>query len=143
MKRSAGFLAVLMFSAVVTILLTNSSSAIGGNCQGKLVGNAYDCVFEISNGTTETTCVDFETGGLSSSFDLFRGTDNYGCACQTTGSFKSPSFDASANAFECATISGLEITGKVAGDKLSGQGSASAGESSVFSCTKRTTPGCG
>src|SRR5208282_6931027 len=63
MKRSAGFLTVLMFSAVVTILLTNSSSAMGGNCQDKLVGNSYDCVFELSNGTTETTCVDFEMGG--------------------------------------------------------------------------------
>jgi|SRR5208282_1564175 len=52
-----------MFSAVVTILLTNSSSAMGGNCEDKLVGNSYDCVFELSNGTTETTCVDFEMGG--------------------------------------------------------------------------------
>jgi hypothetical protein len=142
MRRSASFPAVLMFSAIVTVLLANSSSAEagGGNCQAKLVGNAYDCDLEFSDTSPVTVCGDFFTGGLSSNFDffIFPGGD-YGCACETKGSFKSPSFDASASAFECVSESGFQFNGKVTSDKLSGQGTGADGESIDFRCKRRTT----
>jgi len=147
MKRSVSFPAVLMFSVVVTFLLANLSSAKagGGNCQTKLAGNSYTCVVTFSDSPPADDCFEFATGGLSSLFDLHReeGDLDYGCACQTTGSSKSPSFDASANAFECAADpvgEGFEITGKVKGHKLSGQANNSTGESAVFTCTLSATP---
>ncbi len=138
MRRSTGFLAVLMFSALLTNL--SSAEAGGENCQAKLVGNSYNCVFELSDGTSETFCVEFGTGGSSSNFDLFLPpSTDYGCACQATGSFKSPKFNGSASAFECDGVNfGTQIDGKVASKKISGEGSIYSGESFVFSCEKIT-----
>jgi len=136
MKRSAGFLTVLMFSALLTNL--SSAEAGGGNCQAKLGGTSYNCDFEISNGTSQTFCVEFGTGGASSNFDLFiPPSTDYGCACLATGSFKSPKFNGSASAFECVGDDfGTQLDGKVAGKKISGEGNNYLGESIVFSCVK-------
>ncbi len=136
MKRSASFLAVLMFFAVVAVLLANSPSAEAGeNCQDKLVGKAYNCDFKFSNETSTTYCLEFVTGGSSSNFDLLIGlSGDFGCACQATGSFKSPKFDASASAFECADDFGDQLDGKVASKTISGEGTAYDGVSIVFSC---------
>ena len=142
MRRSASFLAVVMFSAFVTGLLASSSSAVaGGNCQDKLVGNAYDCTEKIASGSFDV-CWEFATGGSSANFDLSLDVStDYGCACLAKGSFKSPSFDASSSGFECVGSSiHFEWQGKVSGDKLSGQGSDSTGGSVVFRCTKRSSP---
>jgi len=142
MRRSASFLAVLMFSALLANL--SSAEAKGGNCQDKLVGNAYDCTEKDSGGGTSPICWEFATGGSSSNFDLYLGDlggTDYGCACQGNGSFKSPSFNSSSNEFECVGASfDFEWHGKVSSKKLSGQGSAADGESLFFSCTERTSP---
>ena len=144
MRRSASFLAVLMFSILMTVLLADLSSAVagGGNCQDKLVGKAYDCTEKESNGMTASVCWEFATGGFSSNFDLYLDvTTDYGCACQGTGSFKSPSFNASSNKFECVGKSiYFEWQGKVSSNKISGQGLAATGETLFFSCTERSSP---
>ncbi len=136
MRRSTAFLAFLMFSALLINL--SSAEAGGGNCQAKLAGSSYTCDFKFSNGASETLCVEFGTGGVSSNFDLFiPPSTDYGCACQATGSFKSPSFNGSASAFECSGDDfGTQLDGKVAGKKISGEGSGYSGESIVFSCEK-------
>jgi hypothetical protein len=140
MRRSASFLAFLMFSIIVTVLLAKLPLVeAGGNCQAKLVGNSYDCVFEIESTSPVDFCVEFETGGISSNFDLLIEAADYGCACDNKGSFKSPSFDASGNTFECVGNGfGTEFNGKVSSDKLSGQGLTDVGTSIDFSCTKTT-----
>jgi hypothetical protein len=143
MKRSASFLPVLMFSVVVTVLLANLSpaEAAGGNCQGKLVGNSYDCNEKYSDSSSDTECYKFETGGVSQNFDIFIGFADYGCACDTTGSFNSPSFDRSSSTFEClSTLSGFLINGKLKGKKLKGQGTDVSGVSVIVACTERTSP---
>ena len=141
MKRSTSFLAVLMFSAFVPVLLVNSppANAGGGNCQDKLVGKSYTCAVEYSGGSSGVECFEFETGGLSSDFDLHRGVIDYGCTCQAQGS----SFDASGSAFECAADRlgfGYELTGKLKKNKFSGQANTSDGNAAVFKCTETATP---
>ena len=143
MKISGWFL-VVMFAAFAMGLVGNLSSAeAGGNCQDKLAGNAYDCVEKESNGMTADLCWEFETRGYSSNFDLYlAGSTDYGCGCVGTGSFKSPKFDESSSKFECVGVDAdFQWTGKVSGNKISGQGSAATGETLFFSCTKRTS-GC-
>jgi hypothetical protein len=143
MKRSAGFAAVLMLSAVVMFLLGNLSSAEakGGNCQSKLVGKAYDCEVKDSEGSTGSGCIEFESGKISIDFDLLIGSDDYGCACDTTGSFKSPKFDASSSSFECLSIAaGFLINGNVKSKKITGQSIDESGNSEILSCTERSAP---
>jgi len=142
MKRSAIFLTVLMFCAM-TLLLANWSSAEagGGNCQGKLVGKSYDCNTKYSGVSPTSDCFEFETGGFSKNFDvIIDGLVDYGCSCDTTGSFNSPSFDGSSSSFDClSTSSGFLLNGKVKGKKLSGQGTSESGDSAIFTCVERSS----
>ena len=144
MRRSATFLAVAIFSAFVAAFLGNPASfAASGNCEGKLVGNAYDCnVNDSEFGDDASGCFEFFPGSISVHFDmLYAPGGNYGCTCLAKGSVKSPSFDASANAFECVETNGdYQFGGKVKGNKLSGQGSSTDGASDLFTCTKRSSP---
>ena len=99
MKRSDGFLTILMLSAALTVLLASSPGAeAAGNCQSKLVGKSYDCSFIDNDFAPFTECWDFFTGGFSQYFDFDNGFDEYGCACNPVGS----SFNASPSAFECS-----------------------------------------
>lgn len=143
MRRSASFLAVLMFSAVVTVLLASSRSAEagGGNCQEKLEGKSFMCTLKQSTSSTPLTkCFEFVTGGISANFDLVVDGDHSGCVCDTTGSYKSPSFDSSSSSFECVDESGVQHNGKIKSKKLSGQISDVEGESLIYVCTESATP---
>ena len=137
MRRLTSFPVVLMFSAIVAALLANSTSA-EANCQAKLAGNSFDCTFKFSDGPPATVCVSFLTGGSSSNFDLLiPPSGDYGCSCETKGSFSSPSFDASGTGFECVAGFGFAFTGKVEpNNKLAGQGVGLDGEGIAFSCKK-------
>jgi hypothetical protein len=141
MRRSTNFLAILMLAVAVTLLLADLSTAEagGGNCQDKLVGNFYNCTGKESSGMSPSGCITFETGGLSSNFDLVAGSTHYGCACDTTGSFSSPSFDDSSSAFECVSDE-ISINGKVKSKKISSQIVIQSGLSEVLSCTERSSP---
>jgi hypothetical protein len=142
MKRSAIFLAVLMFSALVTVLLANFSPAEagGGNCQSKLVGKSFDCNAKDSQGGTGSACIKFESGGISKNFDLLISGDDFGCACDTTGSFNSPSFNASSSSFECLGIAaGFLTNGKVKGKKVTAQQIDESGNTDILSCTERSS----
>jgi hypothetical protein len=134
MIRSIGLLAGA--TAFCLVLLANSSTAqAGGNCQTKLVGKSYTCIEEDSVDTTETFGAEFETGGVSSDFDLYYGAADYGCTCETNGSFSSPSFDDNGTKFECVGDGNYwEVTGTVKGKKLSIQGSYILGNSAITSC---------
>ena len=145
-RRSASFQASVALSAFVTILLCAPSFAEGGSCQGKLVGNSYDCsyTFVIVGGAVRSKgdCMEFVTGGLSQNFDLVGQVgglpSDYGCACENTGSFRSP--DYAANAFQCVGNPGLvQIHGKVESNKLHGNGSDESGATIFFNCTQRST----
>jgi len=143
MRRSASFLAVLMFSAVVTVLLANSRSAEakGGNCQDKLEGKSYNCSVKSSISSMPLTrCFEFVTGGISTDFDLLVDGDDSGCVCDTTGSYKSPSFDSSSSSFECVDAAGVQHNGKIKSKKLSGQISDNLGQSLIYTCTESATP---
>ena len=145
MRQSASFPAVLIFSAVVAALLGNLSpaEAKGGNCQDKLVGISYNCTAKSTLAPTPVTfCVAFGTGGLSANFDLFvvsMVTDDLGCACDTTGSYASPSVDGSSSAFECVDKGGTQFNGKLKSKKLSGQASDAEGDSLIYTCTETAT----
>ncbi len=142
MGKLASLLAIVTCSAILMSLLASSpSSAAGGNCQAKLVGNSYACNIKASNGPTTTDCFEFSTEGMSQHFDFFDSKNNFSCACDTTGSFSSPKFDGSANAFECVDDSGTQINGKIKGKKISGQGSDIDGNSLIYTCT--LGPSCG
>jgi hypothetical protein len=139
MKLSAAFVTIVAFSTLMTVSLAEPSCAVAGDgdCQAKIAGNAYDCDFKASDGSSSTACVHVFTGGLSQDFDFgIASGDDYGCACDTKGSYKSPSYDASANEFECVTNFGDELGGKIKSGGLSGEGISSGGVSMVFSCKK-------
>jgi len=144
MRRSASFLAVLMFSILVTVLLADLSSAVagGGNCQDKLVGNSYNCSFVNSNGSSGSECIEFNVGVYSSHFDAwYGGIDEYGCACDPQGS----SFDASSNTYECSAPSSSPsnsflLIGKINGKKLSEQGLAADGFQYTETCKLSSSP---
>jgi hypothetical protein len=144
-RRSAGRLVRAVCSAVLMGLIASSpSAAAGGNCQAKLVGKSFACNIKSSNGPPTTDCFEFTTEGMSQHFDFFDSTNNFSCACDTTGSFKSPSFDGSADAYECVDGSGTQINGKLKGKKISGQGSDIDGNSLIYSCTPLPNGGsCG
>ncbi len=136
MVKTVGLSVIAMCSAFLVGLLGGSPSAVaGGNCQDKLVGNAYACSIKVSNGPAKTDCYEFTTEGESQHFDFFDSVNNYSCACDTTGSFKSPKFDGSSDAYECVDDSGTQINGKLKGKKISGQGTDIDGNSLIYTCT--------
>lgn len=126
---------------LIGLLLDSSSAAAGGNCQAKLVTKSFACEVKLSNGPAHTDCFEFNSGGVSQQFDFFNLEHSYGCACDTTGSFKSPNFDNSASGFECVDDSGDQLNGKVKGNKISGQGTDEDGNSLIYTCT--VGPSCG
>jgi len=137
MSRSASFLAVLMFSALLTSW--SSAEARGGNCQTKLVGKSYICTIKFPGASEGPACWEFETGGVSSEFDLVLNPAHYGCSCETKGPFKSPSFNSS-SAFECVdSLTGFQFHGKINSKGISGQGSNENGEPAIFNCTESAT----
>jgi hypothetical protein len=142
MMRYASFPGFLMCLVVVASLLAGSLSADAkGNCQANLVGKSYNCNFVDSNTAPFSYCVNFVTGGVSKEFDMVvDGATDYGCACQSKGSFKSPSYDTSANDFLCDSDFGTQLDGKVSSNKLSGQGIDYNGNSIEFSCHESSTP---
>jgi hypothetical protein len=134
-KRVSLFV-IAMSSALLMSLLAGSRFAVaGGNCQAKLVGKSFGCQVKFSNGPAKTDCFEFNAGGVSQYFYFFDQIGNFGCACDTTASFKSPKFDGSSDAYECVDDSGDQINGKVKGDKISGQGTDIDGNSLIYSCT--------
>jgi hypothetical protein len=140
--RLAGLLAVTLLSGFVAALLANTSSAeAGGNCQAKLVGNSYDCNEKFSTGELAGDCVQFTMlSGFPNNFSLTSG--NFGkflCACDATGSFNSPSFDASPSAFECVSGDAIEFNGALKSKKLRGQTMDSLLISGIFVCTLRSS----
>ena len=74
-------------------------------------------------------------------FDLVTAFDEFGCTCGTTGSFKSPKFNSSADVIECDDGEGSQLTGTIKGKKLGAQSVNEDGSSEIFSCTP--TPACG
>ncbi|MGB8683756.1 MAG: hypothetical protein WCD12_12800 [Candidatus Binatus sp.] len=138
MNSIGKFPTVVMFPAVVTVLFASSPSQAGGNCADKLVGNSYNCTVKANTGP-ETACFEFYTGSPSIDFNLDVDGTDYGCTCLPTGGYKSPSFDASANAFECVE-EGTQLTAKVKSKKLSGEVATVEGDSGVFACTESATP---
>ena len=137
-----GVVAVAVFSAIVMGMLANSPSA-EANCQDKLVGKSFNCNEKDSAGSPSSGCIEFETGGFSDNFDIFfsEGAD-YGFSCQTTGGFKTPSFNNSSTSVECVEPNtNFELTGALKGKKFSGGGANSSGtDSFVLSCTLSSTP---
>jgi hypothetical protein len=141
MRRPASSFVVA--AAFGMLLLGNSSAAHArGNCQAKLVGKSYNCFFTYTGGAGEPACVDFATGGLSADFDAYVGGADFGCACDSSGPAHNPSFDSSSKSFECVQPYGQFdlINGKITGKALSLQGTSSAGDSIVGSCTEQSSP---
>lgn len=147
---ASGILSMLVIAAIAPV------SFAGGNCMAKLVGSAavapgFSCNVKFSNESPQGQCWLFGKGSLSQFFDLFTEpldasspdqlSPEYGCACDTTGSFKAPLFDRSADEFECDDDQGGQLQVKVKDKKLSGQGSDDKGNAVIFSCTPNT--GCG
>ncbi|MGB0058598.1 hypothetical protein [Candidatus Binatus sp.] len=131
MARSASLLMIAMLS----VCLSSPSAVAGGSCQAKLVGKSFACNLKFSNGPATTDCFEFNAMGISQHFSFFDDTiGNFGCACDTTGPFKSPKYDSSPNSFECVDDSGTQINGKVKGDKISGQGTDIDGNSLTYTC---------
>jgi hypothetical protein len=131
----------LAFVAGVVGNPTSAQAGGGGNCQAKLVGKSYDCSAKYSNLPPTSDCFEFISGGVSQDFDLvIDGDVEYGCSCDTTGSFNSPSFDSSPTAFECvSTASSFLLNAKIKGKKVNGQGTSEGGDSVIFTCQVRTS----
>ncbi len=153
---------IAVASRIFSILVLGAAIApapllAGGNCMAKLIGSAavapgFDCNVKFSNEPSQPECWSFFAEGAPSQyFDLFTESLNsgpadllppeYGCACDTTGSFKSPRFNNSSDEVECDDGAGNQVQVKVKGHKISGQGSDSQGNAVIFSCTPNT--GCG
>ena len=131
---------VVMLSLCVAVLLANSRPAqASGKCQEKLVGKSYNCNFKYSDGTEGPVCFEFVTADVSALFDLDIGGAEYGCSCDATGSYKSPTFDDSST-FECVSSNSWQINGKTKSKKLSGQGSNRGGVSAIYTCTLSSSP---
>jgi len=131
---------VMVFSAVAMVLIANSQSASGGNCEGKLFGNSYDCSFKDNNTPPFNDCFEFGTLHISQFFDLGSDAAAWGCACDATGS-NSPSFNSSSSAFECSDDEApFLVNGKIKGKKLSVQGIGADGEQFIGTCTLRSSP---
>ncbi len=142
MRRSVRLLVVTFSVFAVSLLATSFSANAGGNCEGKLLGNSYECNYVNSEGSSGSECISFGTGVYSVHFDAgYDGADEYGCACDPKGS----SFDASSNTYQCsepsssATFSYLLI-GTIKGKKLSEEGLAADGFQYTEKCTLRSSP---
>ena len=140
MTKSVALCAAVMLCTLAG-LLSCSASALAGNCDAKLANKSFACTIKHSDGTTSTDCIEFTPTGPSANFNFFDTENLYGCTCDVTGSFKSPSFDNSASGFACDDGKGDQIYGKLKGRKITGQGSDSSGGSSILSCT--IGPSCG
>lgn len=137
MRRSVSFLTVLRLSAVTVLLFNLSSAEAGGNCEGKLVNNSYNCNFTDNDFPPFSDCLKFGTGGVSQYFDGILGPSDFGCACNASGS----SFDKSPSSFECSDPNeSFSLNGKIKGKKLSVQGVGSTGEEYIGTCTLRSAP---
>ena len=148
MRRTLSFLSLAILSALFFGVFSAPVRALAGNCQSKLVGDqmvgkAFRCTLKLSTGSTVPDCWTFATEGIFSTqhFDLITAYDEFGCTCGTTGSFKSPKFNSSADVIECDDGHGSQLTGKIKGKKLSAQSVNEDGSSEIFSCTP--TPECG
>ena len=140
MTKSVALCAAVMLCTLVG-LWSYSASAIAGNCEAKLGNKSFACTIKHSDGSTSTDCVEFTPTGPSPIFNYFDFVGLFGCTCDVTGSFKKPSFDNSASGFECDDGKGDQIYVKIKGNKITGQGSDSSGDSSILSCTPG--PSCG
>jgi len=140
MTKSVALCAAVMLCTLAG-LFSCSASALAGNCEAKLENKSFACTIKNSNGSTSTDCIEFTPTGPSANFNFFDSTSLYGCTCDVTGSFKSPSFNNSAGGFACDDGKGHQIYGKIKGRKITGQGSDSSGDSSLLSCTPG--PSCG
>ena len=151
MGRTRSFLSLRIVATFVLGFVIPSAALAGGNCQNKFVAvdgvpAGFTCNVKFSNGPSMTECWTFAHGSLSQFFDIFTENtetdlDHYGCACGTTGSFKSPKFNSSSDTFECDDGNGGRLNGNIKGKKLSGQSSNEDGSSEIFSCTRNS--GCG
>jgi hypothetical protein len=149
--RTRSFLSLRIVATFVLGFVIPSAALAGGNCQNKFVAvdgvpAGFTCNVKFSNGPSMTECWTFAHGSLSQFFDIFTENtetdlDHYGCACGTTGSFKSPKFNSSSDTFECDDGNGGRLNGNIKGKKLSGQSSNEDGSSEIFSCTRNS--GCG
>jgi hypothetical protein len=151
MGRARSFLSLGIVSTFVLGFFIPSPALAGGNCQSKFAAKdgvppGFTCNVKFSNGSSMAECWTFAQGSLSQYFDIFTANSNtdldeYGCTCGTTGSFKSPKFNRSADVFECDDGKGGRLSGKIKGKSLRGQSSNEDGSSEIFSCTRNT--GCG
>ena len=152
MGRTFSFLSLAIFSELfLGVVCAPVSALAGGNCQNKLISKGvvptgFTCNVKFSDGSSMTECWTFAHGDLSQYFDIYTENtdtdlDHLGCACGATGSFKSPQFNSSPDAFECDDGSGNRLNGGLKGKKISGQSSDDEGNSQIFSCTPNT--GCG
>jgi hypothetical protein len=143
MRRSNGLSTAAICSALLMSLLAGSPCAAGGgNCQAKLVGKSFGCSIKSSNAVPSTNCFEFSTEGESQHFDFFDNINNFSCACDTTGFFKSPKFDSSPSSWECSDDSGTQIDGTLKGKKISGEGTDLDGNSLIYNCTQLTSGNC-
>ena len=141
MGRSSFLLSAAVCSAILVGLFANSPIAEAkGSCQAKLVDNSYDCTFKDNDFPPFTECWNFFTGDVSQYFDM-DNNDDYGCGCDAKGSSNAPSFNNSANTFECTdNFAPFMFIGKIDGKKLVVQGVGSNGEQYVGTCALRSTP---
>jgi hypothetical protein len=131
--RSVHFLGIA--GALCVVVLFQPFAAHAGDCQSALVGKSYTCDEEDSTGTTETYSADFATGGVSTHFDFYIGSADYGCTCDPLGPISSPSFDDSPTKFECVgNGNSWGLSGTLKGKKLTVEGSYLTGESAILSC---------
>jgi hypothetical protein len=142
MRRSTIFLAVLMVCALFTNLSPAEAKTKKGNCEEALVTKSFTCDEKYSDGSSDTACYEFETGGVSENFDLFvdNTASDYGCACDTKGSSKSPDFDASSSSFQCVSNFSVAISGSVKKDKLNINGVVGDGNVVIATCVESSTP---
>jgi len=148
MRRHHSLSTVAICSTLLMGLLAGSPFAVAGeSCAAKLVNLSYACNFKLSDGSSATDCIEFipASEGPSQDFNFFdhflSPTTAFGCACDNTGSYKSPKFDSSSGSFECVDESGIQINGKLKGKKISGQGTYVDGDSLIYTCT--IGPSCG
>jgi len=129
--------------AIVCLLDAGSVLAAGGNCVSKLLNTFWSCHANFSEGISGTTCMAFSNGGQSIYFDESDTWDSgpKACTCLDSGSATSPKFNSSTSSFLCDDAGNPgAFLGKVSGKKLSAQIAYADGTSSIFTCTKQTTP---
>ena len=142
MRRGLTVLSLAIVSIFVLGLLIAPLAALaGGNCDAKLANKSFACTIKNSDGIVSSDCWEFTPTGPSAQFNFFDSKGLFGCTCDVSGTFKSPSFDNSSSAFECDDGAGDQIYGKLKGKKITGAGSDTMGDSLLFSCT--IGPSCG